>query len=48
LALSGSAFAATGPSSSAAPYMVGVAPGVSFKYRNAADTVKSDGGGGGT
>lgn len=30
LALSGSAFAATGPSSSAAPYMVGVAPGVSF------------------
>jgi len=30
LALSASAFAATGPSSSAAPYMVGVAPGVSF------------------
>jgi hypothetical protein len=30
LALSSSAFAATGPSSSAGPYMVGVAPGVSF------------------
>jgi hypothetical protein len=30
LALSSSAFAATGPSSSANPYMVGVAPGVSF------------------
>jgi cytochrome d ubiquinol oxidase subunit II len=28
--------------------MLIVAPGVSFKYRNAADTVKSDGGGGGT